>query len=68
MLSERIPLTKVKTMRKTLSGKKHAEQFPEGTCLQSVPDFFSWLKSIYPLRNIRDVFWEDGAPQRPLVL
>ena len=34
-------------MRKTLSGKKHAEQFPEGTCLQSVPDFFSWFKCNY---------------------
>ena len=27
--------------------KKHTEQFPEGTCLQSVPDFFSWFKSNY---------------------
>ena len=26
---------------------KHAEQFPEGTCLQTVPDFFSWLKYNY---------------------
>ena len=27
--------------------KKHAEQLPEGACLQTVPDFFSWLKSNY---------------------
>ena len=35
-------------MRKTRSEKKkHGEQFPEGTCLQTVPDFFSWLKYNY---------------------
>ena len=34
-------------MRKTLSEKKHAEQFREGTYLQTVPDFFSWLKYNY---------------------
>ena len=28
-------------------GKKHAEQFPEGACLQTVPDVFSWLKFNY---------------------
>ena len=27
--------------------KTHAEQFPEGACLQTIPDFFSWLKSNY---------------------
>ena len=27
--------------------KKHAEQFPEGACLQTAPDLFSWLKSNY---------------------
>ena len=25
-------------------------------------------RTIHPLRNIMDVFWEDDAPQRPLVL
>ena len=29
--------------------KKRAEQFAEGACLQTVPDFFSWLKSNYSL-------------------
>ena len=47
MFSERIPLRKVKTVRNTLGEKKHAEQFPEGACLQTVPDFFSWLKYNY---------------------
>ena len=27
--------------------KKHVEQFPEGTCLQTVSDFFLWLKYNY---------------------
>ena len=41
---------------KYLQWKKHAEQFPQGTWLQTVSDFFSWLKYNYsPLRNIRDV-------------
>ena len=47
MFSERIPLRKLKTMRNTLSGKKNAEQFPQGTCLQTVSDFFSWVKYNY---------------------
>ena len=28
--------------------KKHAEQFAEGACLQTAPDFFSWLQSNSP--------------------
>ena len=32
---------------KYLQWKKHAEQFPQGTCLQTVSDFFSWLKYNY---------------------
>ena len=32
---------------KNIQWEKHAEQFPEGASLQTVPDFFSWLKSNY---------------------
>ena len=48
MLSERIPLRRVKPdYKKNPQWKKHAEQFPEGASLQTVPDFFSRLKSYY---------------------
>ena len=48
MLGERIPLRWVKTMRKTLSGKNMLNSFlKEHAYSQSVPDFFSWLKSNY---------------------
>ena len=69
MLNERIPLTKVKTMRKTLSEKNMLNNF-----LKEHAYRVSQISSpgsnitIHPLRNIMDVFWEDGAPQRPLVL
>ena len=46
MFGERIPLRKVKTMRNIFS-EKNAEQFPQGTCLQTLSDFFSWLKYNY---------------------
>ena len=46
MFGERILLRKVKTMRNTFS-EKNAEQFPEGTCLQTVSVFFLWLKYNY---------------------
>ena len=32
--------------------KKYDEQFPEGACLQTVPDFFSWLKSNSPTEQL----------------
>jgi len=69
MLGERIPLTKVKTMRKTLSGKNMLNSFlkEHAYSLSQISSRGSNL-TIYPLRNIRGVFWEDGAPQRPLVL
>ena len=48
MLSERIPLKRVKPdYKKNPQWKKHAEKSPEEASLQTVPDFFSWLKSNY---------------------
>ena len=56
-------------MRNAISGKntlnnilkEHAYRLPQIS-------FRGSNLTIYPLRNIRGVFWEDGAPQRPLVL
>ena len=47
MFVERIFLRKTKTMRNTFSEKKNAERFPQGTCLQTVSVFFSWLRYNY---------------------
>ena len=70
MLNERIPLTKVKTMRKTLSEKNMLNNF-----LKEHAYRVSQISSpgsnitIHPLSNIMDVrFLEDGAPKCLLVL
>ena len=57
MLGERIPLRRVKTMRKTLSGKNMLKNL-----LKKHPYRLSQISfrgsnlTIHPLRNIRDVF------------
>ena len=50
--------------------KKYAEQLPEGTCLQTVQDFFSWLKYNYspPEEHQGRECFGDGVPQHLVVL
>ena len=56
MLNERIPLTKVKTMRKTLSEKSMLKNFlKEHAYRQSQISSRGSNITIHPLRNIMDV-------------
>ena len=56
-------------MRKTLSGKNMLKNFLKEHPYRLSQIYFRGSNlTVHPLRNIRDVFWEDGAPQRPLVL
>ena len=47
MIGERIPLRRVKTMRKTLSGKNMLNDVLKEHPYRLAPDFFSWFKSNY---------------------
>ena len=70
MFGERIPLRKVKIMRNTCSDKNMLNNFLKEHAyrLSQISSRCSDIP-IHPLRNIMDgVFWEYGAPQRPLVL
>ena len=57
-------------MRKTLSGKNMLKNLLKKHPYRlSQISFRGWNLTIYPLRNSLDVsIWENGAPQRPLVL
>ena len=56
-------------MKKTLSGKNMLNNFlKEHAYRLSQISFRCSNLTSHPLRNIKDVFWEDGAPQCPLVL
>ena len=66
MLGERIPLRRVKTMRKTLSGKNMLKNL-----LKKHPYRLSQISfrgsnlTIHPLRNIRDVFGRMALHSAP---
>ena len=72
MLGERIPLRRVKTMRKTLSGKHMLNNFlKEHAYRLSQISFRGSNLTIHPLRNIKDVSisgrWCSAAPPGALV-
>jgi hypothetical protein len=73
MLGERIPLRRVKTMTKTLSGKNMLNNFvKEHAYRLSQISFRGSNLTIHPLRNIRDVSilggWCSTAPPGALAL